>query len=185
MLAFNALYGCVVVFVVAVVAVVAATAAWLDDRPDLTADDATEVALGALAEVDVDGRAERAPTPIEHQPDDGDPIESWSVLVEVPTDAGDDQIELRVQRSAGQLVYVDDNVGPDDTQRLLTDDEFDQIGDYRDNAVFNDWVVRNGVGAGSGRIGVLQPLGHQHAEHGDRGRCARVDAGADDDQEQQ
>lgn len=172
-------------WLLAVVAVVAATAAWLDDRPDLTADDATEVALGALAEVDVDGRAERAPTPIEHQPDDGDPIESWSVLVEVPTDAGDDQIELRVQRSAGQLVYVDDNVGPDDTQRLLTDDEFDQIGDYRDNAVFNDWVVRNGVGTGAAAaIAVLGVLVAKRVKDPDPAG-ASADAGADDDQEQQ
>ncbi len=123
----------------------ATTAAWVvlaRDRPDLDAADATEVALGALAEVGVDGTVDGAPTLIGHTPEDGESIRAWSVIVQV----GDDgvEIELRVRENAGQLVYVDDNVG--DGDRLLTDEEFERIGSYRDDTVI-DTVRRRNIGA--------------------------------------
>lgn len=129
----------VVSWVVLFGAIGAAAAAWFTPQPLLEADDARSVALGALEDVGFDGTVAGDPELISHTPDDGDAVAAWAVFVEVD----DDTVELRVQESAGQLVYVDDRIGPDDIDRLLTDDEFEQIGDYRDDAVFRDWVARN------------------------------------------
>ena len=123
-------------------AVGAAAAAWFTPQPPLETDDAESVALGALDDVGFSGEVSGEPELISHTPDSGDPVAAWAVFVDVD----DDTIELRVQESAGQLVYVDDRIGTDDADRLLTDDEFEQIGDYRDDAVFRDWVDRNVAG---------------------------------------
>lgn len=120
-------------------AVGAAAAAWFTPQPLLEVEDAESVAVGALDDVGFAGNVTGSPELISHTPDDGDPVAAWAVFVEVD----DDTVELRVQESAGQLVYVDDRIGDDDTDRLLTDDEFAQIGDYRDDAVFRGWVERN------------------------------------------
>ena len=120
-------------------AVGAAAAAWFTPQPLLEADDAATVAVGALEDVGFEGTVAGTPELTSHTPDDGDPVAAWTVFVDVD----DDTVELRVQESAGQLVYVDDRIGADDTERLLTDDQFARIGDYRDDAVFRDWVARN------------------------------------------
>lgn len=120
-------------------AVGAAAAAWFTPQPLLEADDAAAVAVGALDDLGFDGTVGEPPELISHTPDDGDAVAAWMVLVDV----ADDTVELRVQESAGQLVYVDDRIGTDDADRLLTDDEFERIGDYRDDSVFRDWVERN------------------------------------------
>lgn len=123
------------------VAPAAAVASWFTPRPDLDEDDASETALGALTEVGFDdarvGDIERSV----HEPEDGEPVDVWVVLAEVDGE----EIELRVQESVGQLVYVDDRIGPDDTERLLTDAEFEQMGDYRNDATLGRWARRNGV----------------------------------------
>ena len=124
-------------------AIGAAAAAWFTPHPLLEADDAADVAVGALADVGVDATVAGTPELVSHTPADGEPIAAWAVFL----DAGDETVELRVQESAGQLVYVDDRIGEADTERLLTDDEFERIGDYRDDDVFRGWVVRNVAGS--------------------------------------
>ncbi len=123
-------------------AIGAAAASWFTPRPLLDADDATRVAVDALADVGFDGEVVGEPRRVTHAPAVGHPVTAWAVLVDV----ADETIELRVQESAGQLVYVDDNIGPDDTERLLTDAEFDALGRYLDDAVRRRWIVRNGAG---------------------------------------
>lgn len=124
-------------------AVGAAAAAWFTPQPLLESDDAVDVAVGALDDVGFDGSVSGEPELVSHTPEDDDPVAAWAVFVDVD----DETIELRVQESAGQLVYVDDRIGADDTERLLTDDEFVQIGDFRDDSVFRRWVLRNIVGS--------------------------------------
>ena len=53
------------------------------------------------------------------------------------------KVELRVQESAGQLVYVDDRIGADDAERLLTDAQFETIGEYRNDVTTDRWTARN------------------------------------------
>ena len=120
-------------------AIGAAAAAWFTPHPLLEADNAADVAVGALDDVGVEATVAGAPELVSHTPEDGEPVAAWAVFLDV----GDETVELRVQESAGQLVYVDDRIGDADTERLLTDEEFERIGDYRDDAVFRDWVVRN------------------------------------------
>lgn len=124
-------------------AVGAAAAAWFTPHPLLEADDAADVAVGALADVGVDATVTATPELVSHTPEDGEPIAAWAVFLDVDQET----VELRVQESAGQLVYVDDRIGEADTERLLTDDEFERIGDYRDDDVFQGWVVRNVAGS--------------------------------------
>ncbi|WP_436793951.1 hypothetical protein [Actinospongicola halichondriae] len=122
-------------------AVGAAAASWFTPRPLLDADDASTVAIEALADVGFDGRVASDPERVTHTPEDGDPVSAWEVFVDVD----DETIELRVQEAAGRLVWVDDRIGPDDVERLLTDDEFVEIGSFRDDSVQRGWVTRNAL----------------------------------------
>lgn len=124
------------------VAVGAAAISWLTPRPDLDAADAEATALGALAEVGVEGTVEEPVERSRHATADGDELDVWVVYVEV----GEETVETRVLVDAGQLVYVDDRIGPDRQERLLSDDDFDTVADYRREATLGEWVAAN-VGA--------------------------------------
>lgn len=124
-------------------ALAAAATSWLLPRPELDARDAEEVALGALAEVGIEGEVSGEVELVVHRPMAGGEVDAWSV----PVDVDGEEIELRVQESAGRLVYVDDRIGPDDTERLLSDEEYEVFQDYRDDAVDEDWVRENAVGS--------------------------------------
>ena len=134
-----------IAWVLLFVAPAAAVVSWFTPRPALDARDAAETALGALAEVGVRGSVDGRVRLREHRPEEGGTIDAWVVMVEVPGkgDAADEQIELRVQETAGRLVYVDDRIGPDATARLLSDDEFDRLGEYRNDATSDRWYLRN------------------------------------------
>lgn len=128
----------------------AAAAAWFTPVPHLDAADAARVARGALAAAGVDAELSGAPTQAEHRTRDGDEVSVWVVAAEVDVEGRSEVIELRVQRSAGRVVYLDDRVGPDDARRLLDDDQFAALGGYRDDSVSDDWVLRNGAAGVSG-----------------------------------
>lgn len=125
----------------------AAGASWFTPTPELGADDASELAREALEEADVDVARVGPATAMVHETSDGETVDAWRVPAQV-RDGGDvEEIELRVQRSAGQLVYVDDRVGADGAERFLTDDQFGVLGEYRDDTIAGRWVLRNGLGA--------------------------------------
>lgn len=123
-------------------ALAAAVTVWFTPRPELDAADATALALGALDSVGYEGRIDGEVELIRHETASGRRVAAWSVPVEVDGD----EIELRVQRSAGRLVFVDDRIGDDDTERLLTDAQYDSFADYRDDSLLDDWVRRNAAG---------------------------------------
>jgi hypothetical protein len=123
-----------------------AAASWFTPTPELGADDATDLAVDALAEADVEVDRVRPPRRAEHRTEEGEAVDVWVVIAETRVDGEREQLELRVQRSAGRLVYVDDRIGPDDAERLLTDDEFDALGAHRDDSLADRWVLRNGLG---------------------------------------
>jgi hypothetical protein len=125
----------------------AAGASWFTPTPELDADDAAELALDALAAAEVDVDRARQPVRMVHETADGDTVDAWRVLVDVRVAGEAEQIELRVQESAGQLVYVDDLVGPDGSQRLLSDAQFEALREHRDDALADRWVLRNGLAA--------------------------------------
>lgn len=127
-------------------ALAVAAIAWFTPKSDLDADDAESTAVGAFAEVGVEADVVEPVVRAEHSPADGDPVEVWVVPLEV----GEDEIETRVLVEAAQLVYVDDRIGADGQERLLTDDEFLTIADYRDNSKRNDWVRRNAMASVAG-----------------------------------
>jgi hypothetical protein len=130
----------------------AAAAAWFTPTPELDAADAAQVAQGALAAADVESELSGAPRAGEHRTEDGDEIPVWIVLAETEVGRRTEEIELRVQRSAGRVVYVDDRIGPDDAERLLSDDEFRALGRHRDDSTTDRWVLRNGLAGVSGLV---------------------------------
>jgi hypothetical protein len=134
-----------IAWVLLFVAPSAALVSWFTPRPALDAGDASETAIGALAELGIRASVDGPVRLGKHEPEDGDAIDAWVVMVEVPGkgDAADEQIELRVQETAGRLVYVDDRIGPDDTARLLSDEEFDRLKEYRNDATSGRWYLRN------------------------------------------
>lgn len=129
-------------WVLAFVAPAAAVTAWFTPRPDLDRSDAVATALGALDEAGFEGRVDGRVTRDVHELESGDTVDVWIV----PTRVDGEEIELRVRRSVGQLVYVDDRIGPDDTERLLTDREFETMGEYRNDATSGRWTRRNVAG---------------------------------------
>lgn len=130
----------------------AAAASWFTPTPELEADDASDLAGDALREADVDVDRISAPVQVVHETESGETIDAWRVRTDVRVDGQIEEIELRVQQSAGQLVYVDDRIGADDAERLLTDDQFAVLGRYRDDSLADGWVLRNGVAAVSALI---------------------------------
>lgn len=120
-----------------------AGAAWFTPTPELEADEAADVARRALTEAGVTSELAAPPEQGVHETKGGDEVDAWIVELAVTADGVADQIELRVQRTAGRLVYVDDRIGPEDAQRLLTDDQFDALGEYRDDSRSDRWVARN------------------------------------------
>lgn len=133
-------------------AIGAAAASWFTPTPDLDAEDAVELAVDALAEADVRARPARRPRAAEHTTEAGEQVEVWIVPLETRVEDRTEQIELRVQRSAGRLVYVDDRIGEDDADRLLADRQFDVLADHRDDTLANRWTLRNGLAGVSAAV---------------------------------
>lgn len=129
-------------WVLVFVAIGAAVASWFTPKGELDATDAAEVAVDALASVGFEGTVDEVPERGVHRSDRRDPADVWVVFVTVD----DEPIEAQVLTTRGQLVYVDDRIGEDDTGRLLTDDQFVEIGAYRDTRLLDAWVMRNAAG---------------------------------------
>lgn len=120
----------------------AAVASWFTPKGELDRVDATEIAIDALGSVGFDGTVDERPRRSVHRPERQDPVEVWVVFVQVE----DERIEVQVRTTKGQLVYVDDRVGENDTERLLSDDQFVEIGRYRDARLLDAWIARNAAG---------------------------------------
>jgi hypothetical protein len=125
----------------------AAAASWFTPTPELDADDARTLVADALEAADADIDELSEPRRADHRTSDGESVPVW--IVEADTRAGEqvESIELRVQRSAGRLVYVDDRIGPDASQRLLADEQFEVLGAHRDDSLSDRWVLRNVLAA--------------------------------------
>ena len=124
----------------------AAGAAWFTPRPDLDAQQAAAATVGALASVGYDATVSKPVTRTTHATADGREVDVWDVFADVDGE----EIETQVRVDAGQLVYLDDRIGADRTDRLLSDDQFDTIAGYRDQATLNDWIVRNALASMAG-----------------------------------
>jgi len=133
-------------WVVLFAALGAAAAAWFTPTPELDADDARELAVEALAEADVRAEPAARPRKAAHVTQDDEEVGVWIVPLDVRAGGRTEEIELRVQRSAGRLVYVDDRIGPDDGDRLLSDQQFEALGRHRDDTLADRWALRNGLG---------------------------------------
>ena len=125
----------------------AAAASWFTPTPELDADDASQLALDALDGADVAVERVEPPVRMVHETEGGDLVDAWRVPVEVRAGDAVQEIELRVQESAGQLVYVDDLIGADGTERLLSDEQFERMGRHRDDTLADRWVLRNALAA--------------------------------------
>jgi hypothetical protein len=125
----------------------AAAASWFTPTPELDAGDARTLVTDALEAADVDVNGLSEPRRADHRTSEGKSVAVWIVEADARAGQGVGGIELRVQRSAGRLVYVDDRVGPDSSQRLLTDEQFEALGAHRDDSRSDRWVLRNVLAA--------------------------------------
>lgn len=128
-------------------AIGAAGASWFTPTPELEGDDASQLAREALTDADVDVDRVQPPVPMVHETADGQRVDAWRVLVDVQSADAVEEIEVRVQRSAGQLVFVDDIIGAAGTERLLSDEQFESLRQHRDDSLTDRWVRRNAMAA--------------------------------------
>jgi Flp pilus assembly protein TadB len=124
---------------VAVVAIAVAAAAWLEQPDDISAREAVRAATGAfeaagLEDASVDLRA-HADT---YESRDGERIRVWRTSAQVE----EGPVELWLAREDGEPVYLDDR-SPDGTAQLLTDEQFEAIGDHFENPALGRQVRRN------------------------------------------
>lgn len=120
-----------------------AGASWFTTRGELDAADAAEIAVDALASVGADGLVADEPERGVHVPEGEEPVDVWIVFVDVDGEL----IETRVQTTVGKVVYLDDIIGEDDSGRLLTDDEFVQLGNFRDTRLRDARIRTNLAGS--------------------------------------
>lgn len=78
----------------------------------------------------------------EAEPTLGPEVPVWVVVVSVDGN----EIEMKVDDEDGQLVYVDDLIGEDDSERALDDEQWSEIRVYRDDHA-DRWVRRNIAGS--------------------------------------
>lgn len=130
----------------------AAGAAWFTPTPEIEADEAVDVARVSLAQVGVASELVGRPEKGVHETEDGREVEAWVVQLSVVAGGERERIELRVQRSAGRVIYIDDRIGSDDSERLLSQEQFEALGDHRDDSRSDRWVTRNLLAAVSAAV---------------------------------
>lgn len=155
------------------VAIGAAAAAWFTPRSDVDADLAADVALSALDTAGIDdadvvgsptrgvyrARVEPVAAPDTSapsaedtaEPELGPEVPVWVVVVSL--DGA--EIEMNIDDEKGQLVYVDDLIGKDRSERALTEEQWNDVAVYRDDHR-DRWVERNitGSAAAAAIVGV-------------------------------
>lgn len=130
----------------------AAGAAWFTPTPELEADDASELAGDALGEAGIEVQRIAPPVRVVHETEEGDTVDAWRVRADVDVDGDSEEIEVRVQQSVGRLVYLDDRIGADNSERLLTEDQFAAFSEHRDDSLADRWVLRNALAAAAALI---------------------------------
>jgi hypothetical protein len=125
---------------VGLVAIVVAGAAWLQQPEDITAPEAVRAATGAFEAAGLQDAAValRAVPDTYDAGGDRDPIEVWRTSAEVD----DGTVELWLAREDGEPVFLDDR-NADGTAQLLTDEQFDAIGDHFENPALGRQIRRN------------------------------------------
>jgi hypothetical protein len=126
--------------VVGLVAVALTAAAWLQEPAHITSVEAVRAATGAfeaagLQEASV---ALRALPGTYDAGDDSEPIRVWKTTAMLE----DGTVELWLSRQDGEPVYLDDRT-PDGAAQLLTDAQFEQIGDHFENPALGRQLRRN------------------------------------------
>ena len=123
---------------IAVLAIVAVAIAWLQDVPELSADDAVTAAQGALDEVGLEADVEPDPRRTTYTADSGDPIEVWTVRAEVRSE----RIELYLATADARPVSIDDRT-EDRASFVLTAVEHEAVGKSVDDPARPRAVRRN------------------------------------------
>jgi hypothetical protein len=144
-----------VAIICTVVALGAVAGAWLQARPEPTADDASALAASALRAAGVpaapakDGPVEDGAVVagVYENPVAGERFDVWQVTVQIATGA---TIELDVDRASGGFVQLDDVV---DGRYALTDVEAQAIHDFDGRfPSLDDRLRRNFAAAGAGLL---------------------------------
>lgn len=125
---------------VGLVAIVVAGAAWLRQPKSITAREAVRAATGAFEAAGLQDAAVelRAVADTYDGGGEQEPIDVWRTSAAL--DEG--TVELWLAREDGEPVFLDDR-NADGTAQLLTDEQFEAIGDHFENPALGRQVRRN------------------------------------------
>jgi hypothetical protein len=125
--------------VCALVALVALLLAWLQDAPDLTADDARTVTRRSLEGIGFEAvRVAPDPDRRPYEPATGPPVDAWRTTATVEGGT----VELWVSVSDGDALFLLDRTD-DETDQLLTDEQFTELSELRFTPSADRLVRRN------------------------------------------
>jgi hypothetical protein len=111
----------------ALVALVALLLAWLQDAPDLTADDARTVTRRSLEGIGFEAvRVDPDPDRRPYEPATGPPVDAWRTTATVEGGL----VELWVSVGDGTALFLLDRTA-DETDQLLTDEQFAELSEVR------------------------------------------------------
>jgi hypothetical protein len=124
--------------VIAAVAIGAVGIAWLQDVPDITAEDAVTAAEGALEEAGLEAEVEQEAQRSVYTTRARDPIDVWAVHATVRTVP----IELRLAMAGAHPVSIDDRT-PDGSAYVLSELEYEAVASSIDDPARDRRVERN------------------------------------------
>ena len=122
----------------AAVAVAVVAVGWLQDVPDITADDAVTAAEGALEEAGLEADVEPEPQRGVYTTRSSDPVDVWAVHATVRTVP----IELQLALAGAHPVSIDDRT-PDGSAYVLSEVEYEAVASSVDDPALARQLRRN------------------------------------------
>jgi hypothetical protein len=128
----------VVASALALVALGSVAAAWSEDPPELTADDAAHAAEDAFEDSGLDASLRGEPFRTTYATRNRSPVDVWSVLVSVR----DELVQVQLARSGAHPVAIDDR-SLDGSSYVLSDVEYESVARQVDDPALARAVRRN------------------------------------------
>jgi hypothetical protein len=120
------------------IAIGAVGAAWLDGVPDITAEEATDVAAEAFEAAGLRAAVDPDPSPGTYVSHSHRTVEVWTVRATVRSAL----VEVRLARSGAQPVSIDDR-SADGSAYVLTEHEYEAVASGIDDPALSRVVRRN------------------------------------------
>jgi len=123
---------------IAVVAIGAVAVAWLQDAPEISAQEAVTAAEAALQQAGVEATVEPDPLLTTYTPQSDEPIDVWAVRATVRAEP----IELRLATAGAHPIAIDD-LAPDGASYILSELEYESVARSLDDPAHTRAIRRN------------------------------------------